>query len=112
MMSEIAGFWPGLYESPGQNPDLQFSFLYRSDGTLRVYGDGTDTTSANVGEVGDGTYSISGSVLTTHFTFIIGGIPYAYSSVATISTGHTFYEGTVGQDTATSGAFVFIGNKQ
>ncbi|HTB51189.1 MAG TPA: hypothetical protein VK718_00325 [Ferruginibacter sp.] len=107
----IVGFWPGLYEQPGYDPldnTLQFSFLYRNDGTMRVYADGTDTTSADVGEEADGTYNISGLTLTTYFN--IGGTDFI--SAATLDSTFTYYEGTAGDAPSSSGFVVFIGNKQ
>lgn len=104
----LAGYWPGTYQSPGFYPDYQFSFLFRTDGTVRVYIYGTDSSNALVN--GEGQYQIiQDSVVAT--TLDIGG--NFYSTFDTVRfNGNIFMEGTIGQGLSTSGYGVNIAHKQ
>lgn len=101
----IVGFWPGTFNNPGYVPLSQFSFLFNSNGTVRVYADGTDTSNAPF--IGDGIYQIIGYSVATRFT-ISGNL---YSGLGTVDSNFIFYEGTVGQGLNTSGIFVDIAHK-
>jgi hypothetical protein len=104
--SNIVGFWPGTYGSPGNYPTFQFSFLFRSDNTVRIYADGTDTTSP--GEIGTGVYSIIGYSVTTQFN-LSGNV---YSTYGTVDSSFISYQGTIGQGLNTSGFLIDIAHKQ
>ncbi|HMG83058.1 MAG TPA: hypothetical protein VK559_08475 [Ferruginibacter sp.] len=107
----IIGYWPGTYNSPGNYPASQFSFLFRSDSTVRIYIDGNvgDTASAvSFGEVTEGVYRIINYTVTTQF--VVGG--NLYSTYGTTDSSFIFYEGTIGQGLQTSGFLVDIAHKQ
>ncbi len=108
--SNIVGFWPGTYASPGNYPTNQFSFLFRSDSTVRVYADGTDTT--NPGETGEGVYRIIGYTITTQFNLDVSGTYYVYSTYGTVDSNFISYQGTIGQGLNTSGLLIDIAHKQ
>jgi hypothetical protein len=80
--------------------------LFRSNGTVRVF-DGIDTASASKAE---GTYTISGSTVTTNYTYLGSGP--TYSTSATVNSNFTFLEGTWGPGTSTSGSGQFFLVKQ
>jgi hypothetical protein len=104
---KIVGYWPGTFENPGYWPDWQFSFLFRSDGTVRVYIYGTDSTDAPT--TGEGQYQVTDSLVVTKLN--IGGS--LYSSIDTLRNGSfIFIEGTIGQGLSTSGFGVNIAHKQ
>ncbi|MFT3825644.1 MAG: hypothetical protein QM731_17120 [Chitinophagaceae bacterium] len=103
----IVGFWKGKYGSPLTTyPTNGYCFLFRSNGTVRVF-DGTDTTTASKAE---GTYTVSGTTVNTTYSYITGGSQY--STTGTVDSKFTFIEGTWGPGTnATSSGRFFI-NKQ
>jgi hypothetical protein len=105
---KIAGFWPGTFENPGFYPNSQFSFLFKSDGTLRVYVEGSDADTAASPFIGDGVYRILGFSIASQFN-IAGQL---YSAQGTVDSSFIFYEGTIGGGLQTSGTFVDIAHKQ
>lgn len=62
----IVGYWKGQYGLSTSNPNQFMAILYRANGTVRAYADGSDSTTANKAE---GTYTISGTSITTNFQF-------------------------------------------
>jgi len=105
--STIVGFWPGTFENPGTFPDTQFSFLFKSDGTARVYVEGSDADTAASPFIGDGVYRIIGYTIASQFN-IAGQL---YSAQGVVDSSFLFYEGTIGQGLQTSGTFVDIAHK-
>jgi hypothetical protein len=97
----IAGYWKGKY-GPSSPPLLDWELLFKPDGTLRVY-DGSDTATAGKGE---GTYSISDSVVTTHFAFF-SDPGYTFSSAGILNANSTKITGTYGRSDP-SGGFFFL----
>ncbi len=93
----VIGFWQGKYGVGNNYPTSGYSFLFRGDGTVRVF-DNLDTTTANKAE---GTYTFQGYDVTTHYTFLNGGD--TFSSVAKINVRLSFMEGTWGRGGNTSG---------
>jgi hypothetical protein len=104
----IIGFWPGKYASPGYYPNAQFSYLFRSDGTVRIYADGDLNDTIVVGETGEGVYSIIGYSVATQFN-LAGNL---YSTLGTVDSSFIFYEGTIGEGLQTSGFLINFAHKQ
>ena len=102
----IVGLWKGKYGAVASYPTNGYTMLFRSNGTVRVF-DGTDTTIASKAE---GTYSISGTIVTTNYTYLTS--PNTYSTSATFNSIYTFMEGTYGAGAATSGSGQFFLVKQ
>lgn len=102
----IVGLWKGKYGGVASYPTSGYTMLFRSNGTVRVF-DGTDTTIASKAE---GTYSISGTTVTTNYTYLTS--PNTYSTSATFNSIYTFMEGTYGAGAATSGSGQFFLVKQ
>lgn len=98
------GLWKGKYGSGATAyPTSGYSFLFRNDGTVRVF-DGVDTATAGKAE---GTYSITGAAVTATYKYVSGGAQF--SVAATIDPKFTFQEGTWGSGTnTTSGGKYFI----
>lgn len=98
------GFWKGKYGSgTTAYPTSGYSFLFRSNGTVRVF-DGSDTTSANKAE---GTYSITGAAVAATYTYV--GTTSQFSIAATIDPRYSFQEGTWGSGAnTTNGGKYFI----
>jgi hypothetical protein len=105
---KIVGFWPGTFENPGYYPDSQFSFLFKSDGTVRVYIEGSDADTAASPFIGDGVYRVIGFTIASQFN-IAGQL---YSAQGIVDSSFIFYEGTIGEGLQTSGTFVDIAHKQ
>jgi len=102
----IVGLWKGKYGGVSSYPTSGYTMLFRSNGTVRVF-DGTDTTTASKAE---GTYNISGTTVTTNYTYLSSGP--TYSTSATFNSIYTFMEGTYGAGAATSGSGQFFLVKQ
>ena len=96
----MVGFWMGKYGASENYPTNGYSFLFRADGTVRVF-NGTDTTSAAVGRA-EGIYSILGSTVTTKYTYLSDG-GATFSTAGTVNGRFTFLEGTWGSGDNTSG---------
>jgi hypothetical protein len=100
--ASITGFWKGKFGfGPTTYPDQRYAFLFRSDGTVRVF-DNTDTSNAAIAE---GTYAVNSSIVTTTYTYL--NTTSQYSTKSFIYPQFTFMEGTwgVGQDEVNGGKF-------
>lgn len=105
----MVGFWQGKYGATENYPTNGYAFLFRSDGTVRVF-NGVDTASAAVGR-GEGIYSILGSTVTAKYTYLSeGGATFSISG--TVNAPFTFLEGTWGSGDNTSGNGRFFIVKQ
>ena len=98
------GLWKGKYGTTTAYPTAGYAFLFRNDGTVRVFNN-ADTTS---GSKAEGTYAISGGTVTTTYTYLAPGSGQ-YSTSTTINPNYTFQEGTWGSGTnTTNGGNFFI----
>ncbi|MBX3242455.1 MAG: hypothetical protein KIT80_04895 [Chitinophagaceae bacterium] len=105
----LVGLWEGKYSEAELYPINGYMFLFRGDGTVRVF-NGTDTTNQAVGRA-EGIYSILGSTVTTKYTYVgVGGT--TFSTRSTVNTRFTFQEGTWGAGENTSGRGKFFLVKQ
>ena len=84
----VVGFWEGKYGNGGAIPNTGYFFLFRSNGTVRVYADATDTASAGKA---DGTYIVTGTTVKTTYTY---PSDISYSTSATVDEGFTTMDGT------------------
>jgi len=96
----LTGFWTGKYGNGNDYPTSGYAFLFRGDGTVRVFNN-SDTTSAAVTKA-EGIYSFLGSTVTAKYTYLTGGNP-TYSVSAKVNDQFTFMEGTWGPGDNTSG---------
>jgi len=102
----IVGFWKGKYGSNTAYPNLTYAFLFRGNGTVRVFNN-SDTANASKAE---GTYTVTGNTVKT--TYVYSEILQQCSTIATVDSKFTFMEGTWGNGTnTTNGGYYFI-NKQ
>jgi hypothetical protein len=107
LYGSVVGFWAGTFASPGDYPSSQFSYLFRSDGSVTVYIEGPDTASAAF--IGEGQYQVIDSLVITQLSIDFN----YYSSVDTIRKASSlFFEGTIGQGLNTSGWGVNIAHKE
>ena len=98
----VTGFWVGKYGSNNNYPTSDYAFLFRGDGTVRVFSGGADTTSAGVSKA-EGIYSFLGSTVTAKYTYMgAGGTTFSVS--AKVNSKFTFMEGTWGPGDNTSGS--------
>lgn len=105
----LVGLWQGKYSEGELYPNNGYTFLFRGDGTVRVF-NGTDTTNEAVGRA-EGIYSILGSTVNTKYTYSgIGGT--TFSTRSTVNDKFTFQEGTWGAGENTSGRGRFFLVKQ
>jgi hypothetical protein len=91
------GLWKGKYGGGATAyPTSGYSFLFRNNGTVRVF-DGSDTATASKAE---GTYSLTGATVNCTYTYV--GTTSQFSTAATIDPKYSFQEGTWGSGTNTS----------
>jgi hypothetical protein len=99
-----AGLWKGKYGVGTSAPGYGYAFLFRNNGTVRVFND-SDTATASKAE---GTFSVTGSTVTTTYKYITAGDQY--STTAVMDTKSTFIEGTwgSGSNTTNGGKFFIV----
>jgi hypothetical protein len=93
-LPSVVGYWNGKSSiDPTTYPNRGYSFLFRSDGTVRVYHLNylTDTAAVHKGE---GTYTVTANQVKTNYTILIYGIEF--STISSIDDHFTFMEGTWG----------------
>lgn len=104
----IVGLWKGKYGNGAATyPTSGYAFLYRADGTVRVF-NSIDTATAGKAE---GTYIKSGATVTTTYTYLAPASG-TYSTSATVDANFTFVEGTWGSGTNTTNGGMYFVNKQ
>jgi hypothetical protein len=102
--STITGYWEGKYSDDLTSyPTYPYGFLFRSDGTVRVYDETVDT---GLNYAAEGTYTITGNIVNTSYKYLSGG--GTYSSTATVDSDDTFMEGSWGSDTTTNTGLFFL----
>lgn len=101
----VTGFWAGKYGSGTGTPTTAYAYLFRGDGTLRVYANITDTVRA---AKADGIYILSGTQVNCTYTYPPND---RYSSTGIINTGSGTITGTWGAGTISTGNTFFL-NKQ
>jgi len=105
----LIGLWHGAYANgtdlPTDTGNLGYSFLFRSNGTVRVF-DRYDTIPS---EAAEGTYTVSGDTVSTTYTFTSALL--TYSSTAVINSSDNFMFGTWGSGSNTSGSGLFYISK-
>lgn len=74
----IVGYWVGQYGSGDAAPSVDYCFLIKEDGRIRVYSNSADTT---IGDRANGTYTFQGSTLTAYYAFSPDAI---YSTTAVL----------------------------
>lgn len=103
----VVGFWKGKYGNGATTyPTAAYAFLFRSNGTVRVF-EGADTTTAGKAE---GTYTVSGTTVNTTYTYLNSGP--TYSTTAVTDAKFTLLEGSWGSGTNTTNGGRFFVNKQ
>jgi hypothetical protein len=104
----IVGFWSGKYGGTTTYPAFGYSILFRSNGTVRVF-DGADTTSLAAHAKAEGSYTVSGSTVTTTYVYPSG---ITYGTTGVVDAKLTFLEGIWGpaSDPTASGRF-FVNKK-
>ena len=101
----ITGFWSGAYGNGTSIPTLDYAFLFRTDGTVRVFNN-SDTTAATKAE---GTYTISGVNVNTTYSYI--GQTTVYNTKAIANESFTQMNGQWGSGTSTSSGGTFYLDK-
>lgn len=105
----LTGFWTGKYGNVDSYPTSGYAFLFRGDGTVRVFNN-SDTTGAAVSKA-EGIYSFLGSTVTAKYTYLgVAGATYSVS--AKVNDQFTFMEGTWGPGENTSGSGKYFLVKQ
>lgn len=103
----IIGLWKGKYGNGATTyPTSGYAFLFRKDGTVRVFNN-ADTATAGKSE---GTYTLSGSTVTTNYTYLAPASG-TYSTTATVNANFSFMEGSWGSGTSTTSGGKFFINK-
>ena len=104
----ILGLWKGKYGGGTAYPNSGYSFLFRADGTVRVFA-GADTTILTNASKAEGTYVKTATTVTTTYTYLGGGA--TYSTAATVDANITFIEGTWGAGASTTSGGLYFINK-
>ncbi len=105
----VVGFWKGKLGIGGQYPVKGYAFLFRNNGTVRVFylANNPDTFFAAKAE---GTYLVTGNKVNTTHTYLINGSQH--SSTGTLNGNFTFTEGTWGHNLNPYNGGKFFLNKQ
>ena len=101
----ILGFWVGKYGNSAGAANADYAFLFKADGSLKVYANDADTSKATKAV---GTYFISGTKITASYTYPGNA---KYSAAATADVNFKTLSGTWGSGTSTTGNTFFM-NKQ
>lgn len=101
----VVGFWVGKYGNGSNAADLDYAFLFRADGTLKIYANNADTAAATKAT---GTYWISGTKVNTTFTYSNN---LKYSSASTADANFTTMSGTWGSGTVTTGNTFYLNKR-
>lgn len=104
----IVGFWAGKYGGTTTYPANGFSILFRSNGTVRVF-DGADTTALAANAKAEGTYTVTGSTVTTNYSYPGGS---ALGTTGVVDAKFTFLEGTWGPGSNPTASGRFFVNKK
>ena len=99
----VVGFWKGMYGNGTATPATSYAFLFRSNGTVRVYANLTDTATASKAE---GTYNTSSTTVQTTYKYL-PGLVQTFSTTATANEALTTMTGTWGSGSSTSGGGTF-----
>lgn len=84
----VDGYWTGNYGLGNNTPDLFYSFLFRPNGTVRVYSGNTDTSKAIKAE---GSYTLENNMVKTTYKT---GADMSYSTTATLNAAFNTMEGS------------------
>ena len=103
------GYWTGLYGSGSAVPSQNYAWLFRANGTVRVYSQSADTSVASKAE---GTYVLSGQTVTTTYTYVSGAITGTFSTLAVADGDFINLTGTYGSGANNSGGGTFILNRK
>lgn len=103
------GYWTGLYGAGSTTPSQDYAWLFRSNGTVRVYSRSSDTAMASKAE---GTYTLSGQTVTTSYTYFSGAITGSFSTLGVADGNFETISGTYGSGANNSGGGTFILNRK
>ena len=97
----IVGLWKGT-----QVLDIDVHMLYRSNGTVRVFFDATDTAVISPDKIAEGTYIVSSDSVRLNYKYndLLG---HVYSAAAKMNAAATSMYGTVGEGPSTGGLTTF-----
>ncbi|MCD2424205.1 hypothetical protein LQ567_15600 [Niabella pedocola] len=84
----VEGYWMGNYGLGNNNPDLFYAFLFRANGTVRIYSGNTDTSKAVKAE---GSYTLQNNTVKTTYNT---GADMSYSTTATLNAAFNAMEGS------------------
>ncbi|MDE3213508.1 MAG: hypothetical protein KGM98_09765 [Bacteroidota bacterium] len=104
----VVGYWAGVYGNGIATPSIFYSFLIRSNGTVRIYANNADTAAADLAV---GNYSYTSSTITINKYSYINGTG-TYSVTGTLSADGKTWSGTWGAGANTTGGGTFSVTKQ
>jgi hypothetical protein len=106
----VVGYWIGKIGVSQAPPSMGYAFLFRNDGSVRVYylsNNNPDTSSVIKGE---GLYSVTGNKINTTYNLI--NFPFQRSTTATMNNNFTYMQGTWGKDLNPVDGGQFFAQKQ
>lgn len=110
----IVGFYTGKIGNNTDYPSFQMAFLFRSDGTVRVYNNNISTPGyfdTSLIPPAEGTYIVAGNTVTTYCAYVSNPLN-TFSTYGTLDSAFTYMDGTWGYGTATSGGGYYFSYKQ
>ncbi|MEZ0539068.1 hypothetical protein [Fibrella arboris] len=101
----MAGFWVGKYGNGAAAATVDYAFLIKSDGSMKVYANNADTAKASKAS---GTYFVSGTKINGSYSYS-GGTQYSF--IATTDDKFTTMSGSWGSGSVTTGNTFFMNKK-
>ena len=110
----IVGFYTGKIGNNTDYPSFQMAFLFRNDGTVRVYNNNISTPGyfdTSLIPPSEGTYTVVGSTVVTNCAYV-SNPSNTFSTLGTLDSAFTYMDGSWGYGTATSGGGYYFSYKQ
>jgi hypothetical protein len=87
----VVGYWKGKFGIGQQNDTHGYAFIFRENGTVRVYYYSSSNPDTTVAAIADGTYLLTGNQVNTTHIYLFNGAKY--STVSTINASSSYMEG-------------------
>jgi hypothetical protein len=113
-ITAFAGFYTGKIGNNSDYPSFQMAFLFRSDGTVRVYNNNISTpgnADTSIIPPAEGTYLLSGDTVTTYCRYL-SDTTNTFSTFAIVDSSFSYMEGTWGFGMFNNGGGFFWVYKQ
>jgi|GEM_PF-946430 hypothetical protein len=109
----LTGFYTGKIGNNSDYPSYNMAFLFRSNGTVRVYnniGGTTSPTDTSAILPAEGTYSVSNDTVKTYCKYLYDTLN-TFSTMAIVNSDSTYMEGAWGSGMSVGSGFFFVYKK-